>query len=247
MSGWLCAAAHINADWPPHSSAALTSAPASESSFARRPRYRCAPTTISAVSPSGVARVRIHAGLQQRRDHGRRADASPLPTAPTPRTRSAPRRPRRPRSAASPARRRPVGGPASAPSCRRARARSRRRRRRAASIAAARSPDSSASSSVRSAASARPRSPPARRERQSNVLHGLNLRQSRSLSPIDSTGICALSNSVNSKSENRESCGYRRCWPPLIRPCARPSTAAGSGSLLCRSLSLMLLPYRITE
>ena len=38
------------------------------------------------------------------------------------------------------------------------------------------------------------------------------------LSPIDSTGICARSNNVANRSANRESCGYCRCWPPLIRP-----------------------------
>src|SRR4029453_1001110 len=67
------------------------------------------------------------------------------------------------------------------------------------------------------------------------------------LSPSFWTGMLFRSNNVTSRSAKRESCGYFRCWPPLIFPFAWPRIAAGSGSLLCRSLLLMLLPKRIVE
>ncbi len=52
ISAWLCAAAHISADWPPKSSLALTSARASSRSFAASTLPLRA-TAISGVSPSG--------------------------------------------------------------------------------------------------------------------------------------------------------------------------------------------------
>src|SRR5688572_8226771 len=52
ISAWLCAAAHIKADWPPHFSLALTSARASSSNRAAATLPLRA-TAISGVSPSG--------------------------------------------------------------------------------------------------------------------------------------------------------------------------------------------------
>ena len=52
MSAWLCAAAHISADWPPQVSLALTSAPASSSRLAASTLPLRA-AAISGVSPSG--------------------------------------------------------------------------------------------------------------------------------------------------------------------------------------------------
>jgi len=45
----------------------------------------------------------------------------------------------------------------------------------------------------------------------------------------------------------RESCGYFQVLAALMRPCAWPSTATGSGSLLCLSLLLSVAAYRIVE
>ena len=56
ISAWLCAAAHISADCPPKVSLALTSAPASTSSFAASTLPLRA-AAISGVSPSGFVKL----------------------------------------------------------------------------------------------------------------------------------------------------------------------------------------------